>query len=181
MDILCCCGAINHRPPNCLFGALANTKGATEAPCRYIDVIMSAMVSQITSLNIVCSNVYSGVENIKAQVTSEFPAQAPVTRQMFPFDDVIMLLLAGDRGFPHWCPLMRKAVSFNPLRAKFVAENINIYLHFMSFLHTNKTQVVEIPPRVKPGPAYFTQSISWLLISWRRKEPGHQQTWYWPS
>ena len=44
-------------------------------------------------------------EIIKAQVTSEFPAQAPVTRKMFPFDDVIMLLLAGDGGFPHWCPL----------------------------------------------------------------------------
>ena len=69
----------------------------------------------------------------------------------------------------------------NPLRAKFLRENINIYLHFMSFLHTDKTQVVEIPPWVRQGPAYSTQSISWLLMSWRRKEPGHQQPWYWPS
>ena len=45
---------------------------------------------------------------------------------------------------------------FNPLRAKFLRENINIYLHFMSFLHTNKTQVVEIPHRVRQGPAYST-------------------------
>ena len=44
----------------------------------------------------------------------------------------------------------------NPLRAKFFRGNINIYLHFMSFLHTNKTQVVEIPPRVRQGPAYST-------------------------
>ena len=44
----------------------------------------------------------------------------------------------------------------NPLRAKFLRENINIYLHFMSFLHTNKTQVAEIPPRVRQGPAYST-------------------------
>ena len=43
-----------------------------------------------------------------------------------------------------------------PLRAIFFMENINIYLHFMSFLHTNKTQVVEIPPRVRQGPAYST-------------------------
>ena len=69
----------------------------------------------------------------------------------------------------------------NPLRAKFFRGNINIYLHLMSFLHTNKTQVVEIPPRVRQGPAYSTQSVSWLLMSWRRKEPGHQQPWYWPS
>ena len=44
----------------------------------------------------------------------------------------------------------------NPLRAKFVRENINISLHFMSFLHTNKTQVAEIPPRVRRRPAYST-------------------------
>ena len=57
----------------------------------------------------------------------------------------------------------------------------NIYLHFMSFLHVNNTYVVEIPPGVRQGPAYSTISISWLLMSWRRKEPGHQQPWYWPS
>ena len=45
---------------------------------------------------------------------------------------------------------------FNPLRAKFFRKNINIYLHFMSFLHINKTEVVEIPPRVRLGPAYST-------------------------
>ena len=45
---------------------------------------------------------------------------------------------------------------FNPLRAKFFRENINIYLHFMSFLYIYKTQVVEIPPWVKQGPAYST-------------------------
>ena len=65
--------------------------------------------------------------------------------------------------------------------AIFFRENINKYLHFMSFLHTNMTQVVEIPPRVRQGPAYSTKSISWLLMSWRCKEPGHQQPWYWPS
>ena len=45
---------------------------------------------------------------------------------------------------------------FNPLRAKLLRENINIYLHFMSFLHTNKTQVAEIPPGVRRRPAYST-------------------------
>ena len=30
--------------------------------------------------------------------------------------------------------------------ALFFRENINIHLHFMSSLHTDKTQVVEIPP-----------------------------------
>ena len=47
-------------------------------------------------------------------------------------------------------------VLINPLRAKFFRGNVNIYLHFMSFLHTDKTHVVEIPPRVRQGPAYST-------------------------
>ena len=51
-------------------------------------------------------------------------------------------------------------MNLNPLRAKFLRENINISLHFMSFLHTNKTQVAEIPPRVRRRPAYSTESIS---------------------
>ena len=45
---------------------------------------------------------------------------------------------------------------FNPLRAIFLRENRNIYLHFMSFLHTNKTRVAEIPSRVRRRPAYST-------------------------
>ena len=49
-----------------------------------------------------------------------------------------------------------KQLSLNPLRAKFFRGNINIYLHFMSFPHTDKTQVVEIHPRVRQGPAHST-------------------------
>ena len=31
-------------------------------------------------------------------------------------------------------------------------------------------------------PCFFIlQSIPWLLMSWRRKSPGHQLLWYWPS
>ena len=35
----------------------------------------------------------------------------------------------------------------NPLRAKFFREIINIYLHFVSYLHIDTTQVVEILPQ----------------------------------
>ena len=69
----------------------------------------------------------------------------------------------------------------NPLHAKFFRRNKNIYLHFMSFLHIDMTQVVEILPQVRQGPTYSTESVSWVLMSWWRKEPGHQQPWYWPS
>ena len=67
------------------------------------DVIMSAMVSQITSLTIVYSTVHSGADQRKASLAFvrgihrepvNFPHKWPVTRKIFPFDDVIMLLVA---------------------------------------------------------------------------------------
>ena len=70
----------------------------------YNDVIMSAMASQITSLTLVYSSVYSGVDQSKHQSSAllafvrgihrrpvNSPHKGPVTRKMFPFDDVIML------------------------------------------------------------------------------------------
>ena len=70
---------------------------------HYDDVIMSAMASQITSLTIVYSTVYSGVDQRKHQSSAPLafvrgihrgpvnsPHKGPVTRKMFPFDDVIM-------------------------------------------------------------------------------------------
>ena len=72
--------------------------------CHYNDVIMSAMASQITSLTIVYSTIYSGTDQRKYQssasmafvcgdspVTGEFPAQRSSNAEMFPFSDVIML------------------------------------------------------------------------------------------
>ena len=71
---------------------------------HYNDVIMSAKASQITSLTIVYSTVYSGADQRKHQssVALAFvwgihrgpvnsPHKGPVTRKMFPVDDVIMM------------------------------------------------------------------------------------------
>ena len=64
---------------------------------------MSKIASQITSLNVVYSTVYSGPEQTKYQSSASLafvrgihsepvnsPHKWPVTRKMFPFDDVIM-------------------------------------------------------------------------------------------
>ena len=71
---------------------------------HYNAVIMGAMSSQITSLVIVYSTVYSDADQRKQQSSASlafvrgirrWPANSshkwPVTRKMFPFDDVIML------------------------------------------------------------------------------------------
>ena len=70
---------------------------------HYNDVIMGSMVSQITSLTIVYSAVYSGADQRKHQSSASLafvrgihrgpvnsPHKWPTTREMFPFDDVIM-------------------------------------------------------------------------------------------
>ena len=70
---------------------------------HYNDVIMSTMASQITSLTIVYSTAYSGADQRKHQSSASLafvrgihrwpvnsPHKGPVTREMFPFDDVIM-------------------------------------------------------------------------------------------
>ena len=64
---------------------------------------MTRMASQITSLAIVYSTVYSGADQSKHQSSASlafvweihrgpvnFPHKWPVMRRMFPFDDVIM-------------------------------------------------------------------------------------------
>ena len=71
---------------------------------HYNDVIMGTMTSQITSLKIVYSVVIQAQikENINAlhhwplcgELTGvNSPHKGPVTRKMFPFDDVIMIHL----------------------------------------------------------------------------------------
>ena len=67
---------------------------------HYNDVIMSAIVSPITSMTIVCSTVYSGADQRKHQSSASlafvwgipvnFRHEGPVTWKMFPFDGVIM-------------------------------------------------------------------------------------------
>ena len=77
---------------------------------HYTDVIMGTMASQITSLTIVYSTVYSGEDQRKHQSSASLavvwgihrgsvnsPHKWPVTRKMFPFDNVIMFLTHWDR------------------------------------------------------------------------------------
>ena len=75
---------------------------------------MGAIATQITSLTIVYSTVYSGADQSKHQSSASLafvwgihrgpvnsPHKWPVTRKMFPFDDVIMYLLYGSRKLNH--------------------------------------------------------------------------------
>ena len=68
------------------------------ANAHYSDVIMSMIVSQITSVSIVCLTVCSCEDQRKQQSSASLdfvrrvdsPHKGPVTRTMFPLDDVII-------------------------------------------------------------------------------------------
>ena len=85
---------------SCISGNLSSSR-----QYHYDDVTMSLMASQITSLTIVYSTVYSGADQRKHQSSASLafvrgihrgqvnsPHKWPVTRKMFPFDDVIMTI-----------------------------------------------------------------------------------------
>ena len=76
---------------------------AQNGTVHYNDVIMGAMASQITSLTIVYSAVYLSADQRKHQSSTSLafvqqihlgpvnsPHKWPVTRKLFPFDEVIM-------------------------------------------------------------------------------------------
>ena len=73
---------------------------------HYNDIIMDTMASQITSLTIVYSTVYLDADQRKHQSSTSLafvrgihwglvnsPHKWPVTRKMFPFDDIIVLFI----------------------------------------------------------------------------------------
>ena len=80
--------------------------GKQNLALHYGDVIMSTMASQITSLTIVYSTVYSGADQRKYQSSMSLtfvrgihlspvnsPHTGPAMRKMFPFDDITMYLM----------------------------------------------------------------------------------------
>ena len=106
---------------------------------HYTDVIMTTIASQITSLTVVYSTVYSGADQRKQNSASlafvrrihRWPVnsthEGPVTRKMFPFDDVIMMgieplgiifreismgLIALDEELP-WYPCLWQMLQYN--------------------------------------------------------------------
>ena len=124
---------------------------------HYSDVIMSAMASQITSLAIVCSVVYSGADQRKHESSASLafvqeirrwpvnsPHKWPVTRKMFPFDDVIMY--DGQS-------LVRWTVSTND------GLNINVVKHISTICFGNGNHMSKAETRMCDLPLQISISI----------------------
>ena len=105
---------------------------------HYDDVIMTTMASQITSLTIVYSTVYSGADQRKHQSSASLafvwgihrgpvnsPHKWPVTRKMFPFDDVIMYRKSSGSQKPRSQTLMSTFEAYFTLGNPFAYPGIN--------------------------------------------------------
>ena len=103
------CGAVNE-VLTCNIPAYHSM--SRELQKHYNDIIMGAIASQITSLTIVYSTVYSGADQRKHQssASSAFvrgihwgpvtsPHKWPVTLTMSPFDNVIMVIVTNDSQY----------------------------------------------------------------------------------
>ena len=93
---------------------------------HYGDVIMGAIASQITSLTIVYSTIYLNADQGKHQRSASLaflwgihrrpvnsPLQWPLTRKMFPFDDVIMRRKTSPFHFIDYVLCLREKVSWH--------------------------------------------------------------------
>ena len=99
----CCSGISEERQGTIKINNISHLK-----TWHYDDVRMDAIASQITSLTFVYSIVYLDADQRKHQSSVSlafvrgihrgpvnFPHKWPVTRKMFPFDDVIMIWFWG--------------------------------------------------------------------------------------
>ena len=108
---------------------------------HYVDVIMSAMTSQITSVSIVYSTVYWDADQRKHQSSASlaivcgihrWPVNSlhkwPVTRKMIPFDDVIIIHTALQwqrQELEHKADF--ELTKDSPLRAKYGVSIVKIW------------------------------------------------------
>ena len=144
---------------------------------HYHDVIMSSLASQITSLKIVYSIVYSDADQRKHQSSASLafvrgihrgpvnsPHKGPVTRKMFPFDDVIMYynyeqMTSWDRcQFRTVGPRISEALFCHPPTHTHTHRHIYIYIYWSLFA-TSSTSTCN--------------QYGWVPIQWFFERPFH--------
>ena len=99
------------------------------------------MASQITSLIIVYSNIYSGADQKKYQSSASlafvrgihrwpvnFPHKGPVTRKMLPFNDVIMTSAKNIGAWTKWLMTHSNAFSWIKILVFWFKFHWNLYL-----------------------------------------------------
>ena len=142
---------IDTEPSASVWHSLWYRRVSMDTLSHYNDVIMGSMASQITSLIIVYSAVYSGADQRKHQSSASLafvrgihrwpansPRKGPVTRKMIPFDDVIIsdFTFARKRSWGIWhilwnSPLEYKLTLMNYTRNRLYIDILNVVMIFI--------------------------------------------------
>ena len=85
--------------------------------------------------------------------------------------------MSGKKLLWYRCP----SAGTTDLKLNILCTKIGAYVHVMLFLQIEMAHLTKIPPYGRQGSLCPIYSTLWLLMTWRRKEPGYQQSWYWPS
>ena len=101
------------------------------------------MKSPLQNLDVIIT-----IQNTHVFICIEMIGWVLVMFYFSPFTFVGTVLRLDDR-VSCGCKLPHKYVFINRLHASFVGENKNVYLHFMSFLHIDMTQVVEFHTQMR--------------------------------
>ena len=145
---------------------------------HYIDVMMTTMATQITSLVVVYWIVYSGANQRKPQSSASLAFvrgihrrpvnsahKGPVTRKMIPFDDVIVWYqnpLHIGQHIP-WSVHSFAVRSFAVVRYLFTVDSLTLFWHTHGYCFTAKKKVYPVGKLdMKP------MSIR-ILIWWRHQ------------
>ena len=120
----------------------------------------------------------------------------PKTSYGYIYGTLFMILIYIDIMFcfshfvQKWCIVLKMSAVKHVLYTIQLSHDLTLFgrvrlsLHlfkehkdFLSFLKTEMTQVVEIPPFGRNRPVYTTWSMPLLLMTYWCKEPRHQQPW----
>ena len=148
---------------------------------HYDGVIMSAIASQITSLTIVCSAFYSYADQRKHQSSASLafvrgihqgpvnsPHKWPVTRKMFPFDDVIMLYhdrpVRNIHSWTHFQDRSRNVVT-HP-EHEYIAYLVQVYRWLVQERRNSSALAIELHLSCTNPSIWLYPHTHGLLIQW---------------
>ena len=136
---------------------------------------MTMLASQITSLTVVYSIVYSGVNQRTHQSSASlafvreihrgpvnFPHKWPVARKVFPFDDVIMYIFVLDGAESAWGTWVSCSSGCQFFCLYFISQRIHIRKVFLPIFVRVSSLLIG-----KVNIVHYSQGVSYIILIYR--------------
>ena len=137
---------------------------------------MSAMASEIMSIMIVYSIVYSGADRRKHQRSKSLafvrgihrwpvnsPHKEPVTRNMFPFDDVIMILTQPQCVDQVWVLVEDTTYKADPYKTK-KGKKIKSVINSLIYIQQHSYSIGALGPKIFNESSFYHMYVFFYII-----------------